>query len=71
MKVLKNEVKVICVILFIDITQTNGFNRCINFQFRSTLNGRPIEKYITRRGQKMETSEETPFEKTNVEYDII
>ena len=43
----------------------------INSQFRSILNGRPIEKYNPRRGQKMETSEETPFEKTNVEYDII
>ena len=57
--------------IYINITQTNGFEKYINSQFRSILNGRPIEKYNPRRGQKMETSEETPFEKTNVEYDII
>ena len=58
-------------ILIIDITKTNHFDRCLNSQLRSMPNGRPIEKYITRRGQKMETSKETPFEKTNVVYNSI
>ena len=57
--------------IYINITQTNGFEKYINSQFRSILNGPTIEEYVQRRGQKMETSEETPFEKTNVEYDII